>query len=102
MYFVCLAVSSVGVWASLHLPMNGLPTMVPHQEAGIGHGWVTIGFPSPPPVTPTLWAAWWARADCPRHTPSMPSLPSFCVCLVAIFAGTPEQMGAYPDNNPQV
>lgn len=89
MYFVCLAVSSVGGMGFCYIcSMNVVSNWFPRKK-GMAMGWVTIGFPLSAAVTSNFVGSLVGKGrTAPRYTPSMPSLPSFCVCWWPSLSGT--------------
>lgn len=100
MYFVCLAVSSVGGMGFCYIcSMNVVSNWFPRKK-GMAMGWVTIGFPLSAAVTSNFVGSMVGKGGLPQVY-TFYAIASFVLCvLVAIFVRDyPEQMGAYPDNN---
>lgn len=100
MYFICLAVSSVGGMGFCYIcSMNVVSNWFPRKK-GMAMGWVTIGFPLSAAVTANFVGSLVNKGGLPQVY-TFYAIASFVLCvLVAIFVRDyPEQLGAYPDNN---
>jgi len=100
MYFVCLAVASVGGMGFCYIcSMNVVSNWFPRKK-GMAMGWVTIGFPLSAAVTSNFVGSMVGKGGL-NQVYTFYAIASFALCvLVAIFVRDyPEQMGAYPDNN---
>lgn len=100
MYFVCLAVASVGGMGFCYIcSMNVVSNWFPRKK-GMAMGWVTIGFPLSAAVTSNFVGSMVGKGGL-NQVYTFYAIASFVLCvLVAIFVRDyPEQMGAYPDNN---
>lgn len=99
-YFVCLAVASVGGMGFCYIcSMNVISNWFPRKK-GMAMGWVTIGFPLSAAVTSNFVGGMMGQGGLPQVY-MVYAIAAFVLCiLVAIFVRDyPEQMGAYPDNN---
>ena len=100
MYFVCLAVASVGAMGFCYIcSMNVISNWFPRKK-GMAMGWVTIGFPLSAAVTANFVGGLVGKGGL-TQVYTFYAVACFVLCvLVAIFVRDyPEQMGAYPDNN---
>ena len=100
MYFVCLAVASVGAMGFCYIcSMNVVSNWFPRKK-GMAMGWVTIGFPLSAAVTANFVGGLVGKGGL-TQVYTFYAVACFVLCvLVAIFVRDyPEQMGAYPDNN---
>lgn len=105
MYFVCLAVASVGGMGFCYIcSMNVVSNWFPRKK-GMAMGWVTVGFPLSAAVTANFVGGLVGSAGNPvaglNNVYTFYAICSFVLCvLVAIFVRDyPEQAGAFPDNN---
>lgn len=99
-YFVCLAVASVGGMGFCYIcSMNVISNWFPRKK-GMAMGWVTIGFPLSAAVTSNFVGGVVGTGGLPKVY-MIYAIASFVLCaLVAIFVRDyPEQVGAYPDND---
>lgn len=99
-YFICLAVSSVGGMGFCYIcSLNVISNWFPRKK-GMAMGWVTIGFPLSAAVTSQFVGAIVGKGGLPQVY-TLYAVASFVLCvLVAIFVRDyPEQAGCYPDNN---
>lgn len=100
MYFLCLAVASVGAMGFCYIcSMNVISNWFPRKK-GMAMGWVTIGFPLSAAVTSNFVGGLIGKGGL-TEVYTVYAAASFVLCiLVAIFVRDyPEQAGAYPDNN---
>ncbi len=100
MYFLCLAVASVGAMGFCYIcSMNVISNWFPRKK-GMAMGWVTIGFPLSAAVTSNFVGGLIGKGGL-TEVYTVYAIASFVLCiLVAIFVRDyPEQAGAYPDNN---
>ncbi len=100
MYFLCLAVASVGAMGFCYIcSMNVISNWFPRKK-GMAMGWVTIGFPLSAAVTSNFVGGLISKGGLTEVYTAY-AIASFVLCiLVAIFVRDyPEQAGAYPDNN---
>ena len=100
MYFVCLAVASVGAMGFCYIcSMNVISNWFPRKK-GMAMGWVTIGFPLSAAVTSNFVGGLVGKGGL-TQVYTVYAVAAFILCvLVAIFVHDyPEQAGAYPDNN---
>ncbi len=101
-YFICLAVASVGGMgfayiASLNVISNWFP-----RKKGLAMGWVTVGFPLSAAVTANFAGAMVGVGHgSPAVLYTVYGVVSAVLCvIVAVFIRDyPEQAGAFPDNN---
>ena len=99
-YFVCLAVASVGGMGFCYIcSMNVISNWFPRKK-GMAMGWVTIGFPLSAAVTSNFVGGMMGQGGLPQVY-MVYAIAAFVLCiLVAIFVRDyPEQAGAFPDNN---
>ncbi len=100
MYFLCLAVASIGAMGFCYIcSMNVISNWFPRKK-GMAMGWVTIGFPLSAAVTSNFVGGLIGKGGL-TEVYTVYAIASFVLCiLVAIFVRDyPEQAGAYPDNN---
>lgn len=100
MYFLCLAVASVGAMGFCYIcSMNVISNWFPRKK-GMAMGWVTIGFPLSAAVTSNFVGGLIGKGGL-TEVYTVYAVASFVLCvLVAVFVRDyPEQAGAYPDNN---
>ncbi|MDD6022681.1 MAG: MFS transporter [Oscillospiraceae bacterium] len=99
-YFVCLAVASVGGMGFCYIcSLNVISNWFPRKK-GMAMGWVTIGFPLSAAVTANALGGIVAKGGL-EQVYTIYAVVSFVLCiLVAILVRDyPEQAGAFPDNN---
>ncbi len=99
-YFICLAVASVGGMGFCYIcSLNVISNWFPRKK-GMAMGWVTIGFPLSAAVTSNFVGTLVGKGGL-NQVYTVYAVASFVLCvLVAVFVRDyPEQAGAFPDNN---
>lgn len=99
-YFVCLAVASVGGMGFCYIcSLNVISNWFPRKK-GMAMGWVTIGFPLSAAITANALGSIIPKGGL-QQVYLIYAVASFVLgVLVAILVRDyPEQMGAFPDNN---
>ncbi len=99
-YFLCLAVSSVGGMGFCYIcSMNVISNWFPKRK-GMVMGWITIGFPLSAAITSGLVGQLIGQGGLPKVYHTYAIMAFILAVLVAICVRDyPEQLGAYPDNN---
>lgn len=101
-YFICLAVSSIGGMGFAYITsLNVISNWFPRKK-GMAMGWVTVGFPLSAAVTANFAGT---MVGIGHGSPSVlynvygVAAVVLCVLVAAFVRDYPEQAGAYPDNN---
>jgi len=99
-YFVCLAVSTVGGMAFAYIAnLNVISNWFPKKK-GLAMGWVTIGFPLSAAITSVLVGKVVVAGGLTRVYDIYGIIALvFAIICYAFIRDFPEQKGAYPDND---
>lgn len=99
-YFVCLAVASVGGMAFAYIAnLNVISNWFPKKK-GLAMGWVTIGFPLSASVTTPLVSGLLGAGGLERvYMVYAIAAVVLAIAVVVFIRDYPEQAGAYPDND---
>lgn len=99
-YFVCLAIASVGGMAFAYIAnLNVISNWFPRKK-GLAMGWVTIGFPLSASITTPLVSGLLASGGLAKVYTFYGVASIVLFLVVAIFVRDyPEQAGAWPDND---
>ena len=99
-YFICLAVSTVGGMAFCYIANRNVISNWFPKKKGIAMGWVTIGFPLSAAVTSVAVGKMMAAGGLPHvYTVYGIIAAVFAVIAFIFIRDYPEQAGAYPDND---
>ena len=101
-YFICLAISSVGGMGFAYITsLNVISNWFPRKK-GIAMGWVTIGFPLSAAITANFAGA---MIGVGRGSPVVlynvygVCAAVLCIIVAVFIRAWPEEAGAWPDNN---
>lgn len=99
-YFICLAVASVGGMAFAYIAnLNVISNWFPKKK-GLAMGYVTIGFPLSASITTPLVSGLLGSGGLARvYLFYAIAAAVLCVLVLALIRDYPEQAGAYPDND---